>query len=108
MGALVTVMVSPRLADGCDVAKDAVAALVADGWTPPLLAAALAVQPLEAGPLQKSITEGTTGGGVSYKLPASRPHEEPVLHAARMAGPSMPWWRTLPRRFRVALGIPND
>lgn len=35
MGALVTVMVSPKLADGCDVAKDAVAALVADGWTPP-------------------------------------------------------------------------
>jgi hypothetical protein len=35
MGALVTVMVSPHLADGCAVAKDAVAALVADGWTPP-------------------------------------------------------------------------
>lgn len=35
MGALVTVMVSPKLADGCAVAKDAVAALVADGWTPP-------------------------------------------------------------------------
>lgn len=32
MGTLVTVMVSPKLADGCDVAKDAVAALVADGW----------------------------------------------------------------------------
>ena len=35
MGALVTVMVSPQLADGCAVAKDAVAALVADGWTQP-------------------------------------------------------------------------
>lgn len=35
MGALVTVMVSPHLTDGCAVAKDAVAALVADGWTPP-------------------------------------------------------------------------
>ena len=35
MGALVTVMVSPTLADGCAVAKDAIAALVADGWTPP-------------------------------------------------------------------------
>lgn len=35
MGALVTVMVSPKLADGCAVAKDAVAALVADGWAPP-------------------------------------------------------------------------
>lgn len=32
MGALVTVMVSPHLADGCAVAQDAVAALVADGW----------------------------------------------------------------------------
>ena len=38
MGALVTVMVSPTLADGCAVAKDAVAALVADGWTPPTVA----------------------------------------------------------------------
>lgn len=35
MGALVTVMVSPHLADGCAVAKDAVAALVADGWKQP-------------------------------------------------------------------------
>lgn len=35
MGALVTVMVSPHLADGCAVAKDAAAALVADGWRPP-------------------------------------------------------------------------
>lgn len=35
MGALVTVMVSPKLADGCAVAQDAVAALVADGWTQP-------------------------------------------------------------------------
>lgn len=35
MGALVTVMVSPRLADGCDVAMDAAAALIADGWTAP-------------------------------------------------------------------------
>ena len=35
MGALVTVMVSPTLADGCTVTKDAVAALVADGWTAP-------------------------------------------------------------------------
>ena len=35
MGALVTVMVSPHLADGCAVAQDAVTALVADGWTPP-------------------------------------------------------------------------
>lgn len=35
MGALVTVMVSQHLADGCAVAKDAVAALVEDGWTPP-------------------------------------------------------------------------
>ena len=35
MGALVTVMVSPKLADGCAVAKDAAAALVADGWTQP-------------------------------------------------------------------------
>ena len=36
MGALVTVMVSPHLADGCAVAKDAAAALIADGWTPPV------------------------------------------------------------------------
>lgn len=35
MGALVTVMLSPHLADGCAVAKDAVAALVADGWKQP-------------------------------------------------------------------------
>ncbi len=35
MGALVTVMVSPHLADGCTVAKDAAAALVADGWRKP-------------------------------------------------------------------------
>ena len=35
MGALVTVMVSPTLKEGCAVAKDAVAALVAEGWTPP-------------------------------------------------------------------------
>lgn len=35
MGALVTVMVSPKLADGCAVAKDAVTALIADGWTAP-------------------------------------------------------------------------
>lgn len=35
MGALVTVMVSPQLADGCAVTQDAAAALVADGWTPP-------------------------------------------------------------------------
>ena len=108
MGALVTVMVSPTLADGCAVAKDAVAALVADGWTPPLLAAARAVQPLEAGPLQKSTTEGATGDGAYYKLPAPWPREEPVLHAARMAGPSMPWVRVMARRTRVALGIPDD
>lgn len=35
MGAIVTVMVSPQLADGCDVTDEAAAALVADGWTPP-------------------------------------------------------------------------
>lgn len=35
MGALVTVMVSPRLAEGYDAAKDAAAALVADGWQVP-------------------------------------------------------------------------
>lgn len=35
MGALVTVMVSPHLADGCDVTDDAAAALVAGGWTAP-------------------------------------------------------------------------
>lgn len=35
MGVLVTVMVSPKLADGCAVTKDAVGALVADGWMPP-------------------------------------------------------------------------
>ncbi|MET4059969.1 hypothetical protein ABIB35_001514 [Arthrobacter sp. UYP6] len=35
MGQLVTVMVSSHLVDGCDVAKDAMAALVAGGWTPP-------------------------------------------------------------------------
>lgn len=108
MGALVTVMVSPHLADGCAVAKDAVAALVADGWTPPLLAAARAVQPLEAGPLQKSITEGANGGGACYKLPARRPREEPVLHAARLAGQNTCWWRIMARRTRVALGIPDD
>lgn len=34
-GALDTVMVAAHLADGCAVAKDAVAALVADGWRPP-------------------------------------------------------------------------
>lgn len=33
MGALVTVMVSPHLADGCAVGEEAAAALVADGWT---------------------------------------------------------------------------
>lgn len=35
MGALVTVMVSPRLRDGCDVVPDAAATLIASGWTPP-------------------------------------------------------------------------
>lgn len=33
MGALVTVMVSPQLADGCAVTDEAAAALVASGWT---------------------------------------------------------------------------
>ena len=36
MGALVTVMVSPQLKDGCDVTRDAAAALIAGGWTPPV------------------------------------------------------------------------
>ncbi|GAA3289190.1 hypothetical protein ACFFON_15385 [Arthrobacter citreus] len=35
MGALVTVMVSPHLTDGCAVAKDAAAWLIANGWTEP-------------------------------------------------------------------------
>lgn len=35
MGQLVTLMESPHLADGCDVAKEAAAALVAGGWKPP-------------------------------------------------------------------------
>lgn len=35
MGALVTVMVSQQLKDGCDVTQDAAAALITHGWTPP-------------------------------------------------------------------------
>lgn len=35
MGALVTVMVSRQLKEGCDVTQDAAAALIAAGWTAP-------------------------------------------------------------------------
>ena len=36
MGALVTVMVSPHLADGCEVTDGAAAALIAGGWIAPI------------------------------------------------------------------------
>lgn len=88
MGALVTVMVSPHLADGCAVAKDAVAALVADGWTPP---AHLPSTPAES---------------AAGRLPAPQPSQRATLELmaarplVRREGPTMSLEQDIARAAR--------